>query len=1376
MIKSDFYHFPRWIMLVVAVLLAFGSPVLALFSEDFEPPFATGDLSIAPWSVLDGSPAIVSEAVELNVGDEQRLSIPGPDQLAIGTVEFDLYIASGGEFRWTARDTASWRVARLYFETGGGDVDVATSSGGANLVDGVMALDSWARFVLDFDHINELFSLEIDGNPVYTNMAYNEAGFGHDFSAELIYKLEWELVGGNDVLFDNVTVPADNVFTISGSVGVEAVVMNGLPGNPVSDVLGDFSQQVLQGWSGTVTPTRTGYDFIPVERNYSNVSQDYLNEDYSWTTTYYTISGNVGLSGVSLNGLPNIPVSDGSGDYSDLVPYDWNGTVTPSKSGWAFSPSQRVYTNVVADAPFSDYIPTEGTEFSTLQVVPSVPNSAETVAITLSGTWPDDAVPDESALSVFEGDIYFDVFDKEGGNPGGTAWQQMQVLGPLLPGVYDIFAAIFPETYDLIGWVSSLSFQQSSTLGMNPTQFQGELDQAGDSIQTARLAISKAMADLYERGIVDTYNETTVNLGFLIDELEGLNRTIFYVQGIVDTGPSALVVSQANQTIIDVVNDAAIVSDSFHNLFVTAIERADPVAALGVLVQDPVIRQIMENAAETLTALAFQVATARKFIADEMRRFRNDTGFKATFPNDHRYVPTPLPPVEVAPDGSLDRILFGFAWGRADTLLRLGFDTFPETSGADWNTNSPDDFSTNHRADMAAAMEKYQIKSPDSVMLYATGAGMYRPTWFADVYGEDPDYYFRPEYQGGGGFDYRHPVPRAMILEYLEGAAREAAKNPWQLAYKGPWEAHPYDVPGSFIFREFGHSVPAIAALRNYLQNKYNTISALNAAWQQSPPYASFDDIEPPEALMSGFYQNYDERGHGVHFPYWPVKRLKATPLTYEFERCRKDLYAEYFSDCYQALKRGDPNRPVASSNSGGIMNESQINSLDDLLMPDQCVDWWGKHPSGGIGWEDSPYLYGLNHYFNKTLVSLEYYGYGFQEFFPIYGPVILAEGATSNSVYNAMRRDVWHEYSWDRRVLLFYWPPKLVELWLPPGGNWLDGGINPWTAPMLQPWAGTIPVVKRRLTSLNDILINVPIIKPKIGILHAGVSIINAYPTDSVREITSDIFDRLISKQYHFDVVAEEYLVSDPCDPGVHHDTLDRYNVIILPYVQYFDDGFAAKLLSWVNNGGTLIALGPFGLYDKLGFDLSDGANLVYPGTTFSYTDPDYPLSWVWQASGSPPFTNGYRLDSYGGGTIMTTLDGRALYRPVVGIGAGTKRTSRPPASDIVDPGGYSAAQQAFYNTLAAATDRKAWVTSGNVEMVIRQEASGQGPLYLSLLNWDYHNALVTSVIVDGEYSIVSDLSVVGGVPVPVTINAGQTTIPMQLGPGEGLMLELQE
>jgi hypothetical protein len=70
-------------------------------------------------------------------------------------------------------------------------------------------------------------------------------------------------------------------FTISGSVGnpgggISGVVMNGLPGNPVTSTSGSYTATALipYGWSGTVTPTLTGYTFSPASQTYSNVTSN----------------------------------------------------------------------------------------------------------------------------------------------------------------------------------------------------------------------------------------------------------------------------------------------------------------------------------------------------------------------------------------------------------------------------------------------------------------------------------------------------------------------------------------------------------------------------------------------------------------------------------------------------------------------------------------------------------------------------------------------------------------------------------------------------------------------------------------------------------------------------------------------------------------------------------------------------------------------------------------------------------------------------------------------------------------------------------------------------------------------------------------------
>ena len=90
-------------------------------------------------------------------------------------------------------------------------------------------------------------------------------------------------------------------FTISGSVkttggqGVAGVILtfSGGQGSATTDSNGNYSSQVASSWSGSVTPQKTGCTFSPSSRNYTNVTSDKANENYTTSQTMVTISGAV---------------------------------------------------------------------------------------------------------------------------------------------------------------------------------------------------------------------------------------------------------------------------------------------------------------------------------------------------------------------------------------------------------------------------------------------------------------------------------------------------------------------------------------------------------------------------------------------------------------------------------------------------------------------------------------------------------------------------------------------------------------------------------------------------------------------------------------------------------------------------------------------------------------------------------------------------------------------------------------------------------------------------------------------------------------------------------------------------------------------------
>ena len=142
---------------------------------------------------------------------------------------------------------------------------------------------------------------------------------------------------------------------IAGSVGVEGVTLDGLPGNIVSGSGGIYTVKVEYGWSGTVTPKKEGYEFSPVYTDYPNIIETQSNQDYLSTELTYVISGTAGMSGVQMKGLPGNPTTDENGYYTATVEYGFSKTVEPVMAGYTFIPASKIYTKVNSDRLNENY-------------------------------------------------------------------------------------------------------------------------------------------------------------------------------------------------------------------------------------------------------------------------------------------------------------------------------------------------------------------------------------------------------------------------------------------------------------------------------------------------------------------------------------------------------------------------------------------------------------------------------------------------------------------------------------------------------------------------------------------------------------------------------------------------------------------------------------------------------------------------------------------------------------------------------------------------------------------------------------------------------------------------------------------------------------
>ena len=167
---------------------------------------------------------------------------------------------------------------------------------------------------------------------------------------------------------DVIGLESGPIYTISGQVRDNSnnpipgvIVSAGSGRNTTTNASGVYAITGLITGTYTLTPTKSVYTFSPASRTVS-VPPDAAGQDFTGTLSTYSISGQV--RDASNNPISGVLISDGaghtattnsSGNYtlSGLVPGAY--TLTPSKSGYTFSPPTRM-VNVPPDATGQDFV------------------------------------------------------------------------------------------------------------------------------------------------------------------------------------------------------------------------------------------------------------------------------------------------------------------------------------------------------------------------------------------------------------------------------------------------------------------------------------------------------------------------------------------------------------------------------------------------------------------------------------------------------------------------------------------------------------------------------------------------------------------------------------------------------------------------------------------------------------------------------------------------------------------------------------------------------------------------------------------------------------------------------------------------------------
>lgn len=153
--------------------------------------------------------------------------------------------------------------------------------------------------------------------------------------------------------------------TVSGAVtaGVTVALSGARTGSAVTDASGQFAFSGLSDGSYTVTPTLAGYTFTPASRAVTVSGSDVSGVTFTAAPAgaTYTISGTISgavADGVTVNltgAATATTVTNGSGAYSFAGLANGSYTITPSLTGYTFSPPSISETISGADLTGVDF-------------------------------------------------------------------------------------------------------------------------------------------------------------------------------------------------------------------------------------------------------------------------------------------------------------------------------------------------------------------------------------------------------------------------------------------------------------------------------------------------------------------------------------------------------------------------------------------------------------------------------------------------------------------------------------------------------------------------------------------------------------------------------------------------------------------------------------------------------------------------------------------------------------------------------------------------------------------------------------------------------------------------------------------------------------
>lgn len=446
----------------------------------------------------------------------------------------------------------------------------------------------------------------------------------------------------------------------------------------------------------------------------------------------------------------------------------------------------------------------------------------------------------------------------------------------------------------------------------------------------------------------------------------------------------------------------------------------------------------------------------------------------------------------------------------------------------------------------------------------------------------------------------------------------------------------------------------------------------------------------------------------------------EITPLVAEFERFIEDGYLDYLQLIYESLKAGDPSKPVAARHSGLLA------SVNGARAFEHC-DVLGYHSRAPRMQVMNLYLNTLSRYNGgKPLAYLE----------DFWGTQQEADRVGNERVQRrGLEKHVSRTFAWGRALQMKWYAYTTGSYLHTYNGNWFNPRYDVLTMRYCAP---ALKVALDRARSVDHVLTHSQIPQFRVAIWQPSVSMrVQARQGLSFNEMIS-IHGLIYPAGFAYELVPEEYFADGRADVG-------DFDVIFLPAAEYLSEEHQQRLVDFVRGGGVLIASEPPGVRDELARPSGLLLREIY-GIGEASLDEETG-EWAWQSDRCPQ-----------GPLAMTEAgEGRAYLTPATLVRA----IAEEPGTDAV------------LDLLEESVTRDAWSENARFEVIMR--VTDEGDRYLFVLNPDAEERLAGRVLVAGDVAGATDVSVQGGYPVPVTVEAEHAAIDMTLGAGEMAVLWLR-